>query len=47
MRWRKVDTFFRYRIDPICSTFADRKRQDVKSALVHDANLEFAVGWRD
>jgi hypothetical protein len=47
MRWRKVDTLFRYRIDLICSTFADRKRQDVKSALVHDANLEFAVDWRN
>jgi hypothetical protein len=47
MRWRKVDTLFRYRIDLICSTFADRKRQDVKSALVLDANLEFAVGRRN
>jgi hypothetical protein len=47
MGWRKVDTLFRYCIEPICSTFADRKRQDVKSALVHDANLKFAVGWRN
>jgi len=47
MGWREVDTFFRYRIDPICSTFADRKSQHMKSALVHDANLEFAVGRRN
>jgi hypothetical protein len=33
MRWRKINTLFRYRIDPICSTFADRKRQDVKPRL--------------
>jgi len=39
--------FFCYRIDPSCSTFADRKGQNMKPALIHDANLEFAVGWRN
>ena len=44
MGWGKIDTFFRYRIGPICSTFADRKRQNVKPALVHDGELEVCVG---
>jgi len=45
MRRRNVDAFFGCRIDPIRSTSEDRKRQNVKSALVHHANFKFAICW--
>lgn len=47
MRRFNVDVLMRYRIDPFGCLFVDGKHKYVDAEVIHDANFQVAIGWRN